>query len=244
MKRLLFWGLLPLVFAQAKAVRRTAPRLSGAGGPVSGYFGSGPEFRLLAVGDSIIAGVGARDLSRAVPGQTASALAVLLGRRVSWSCLGKTGLTSREIRERLVAGVAGAGADLVLLSAGVNDITSLSLLGTWRRDLAGLLRDLRETFPGALIVMAGIPPLWKFPLLPQPTRFVFGLRARDFDQAAREVLGRVPGALYVPVDVEPGPGAFCPDGYHPSEESCTVIGSRIAGRAASALGQGQGGCHA
>ena len=60
MRNLLFWGLFPLLIPQALWVRKTAPRTAPAAGPRSGTVGDGRPIRLVGVGDSIIAGVGAR----------------------------------------------------------------------------------------------------------------------------------------------------------------------------------------
>lgn len=236
MKQLIFWGLLPLVLPQAVYVRRTAPRHPGAGGPDHGAVGSGKRLELLAVGDSIIAGVGSRSLSKALVGRTAQRLSEILGRRVYWSSIGRIGLTSREILERLVPRMPAARADVILVSAGVNDVTSLSTLKDWEQDLADLLDALYRHSPGAIIAVAGIPPLGRFPLLPQPLRALFGIRAQAFDTVAGKVVKKIPGAVYAALAINPEPGAFSRDGYHPSEESYRNIGQLIATRVSEALG--------
>ena len=59
MRNLLFWGLFPFALPQAVYVRRTAPRFAPPDCAPSGRVGSGPPLKIVGIGDSIIAGVGA-----------------------------------------------------------------------------------------------------------------------------------------------------------------------------------------
>ena len=102
MRSMLFWTLFPLVIPQAIRERRNAPRLSGAVGPSSGYVGSGRSLRLPAIGDSIIAGVGADTVAEALPERVAEELAALHECQVSWTVSGLTRATSSGVMSRLL----------------------------------------------------------------------------------------------------------------------------------------------
>ncbi len=190
--------------------------------------GNGEQVRLLAIGDSIIAGVGATKLSLALVGQTATALARTRKCRVAWQALGRSGYDSTKLLERVVPSIPKDGFDYIIVSIGVNDITGLTSIRTWRRNLAALLDALERHSPEALIAVAGIPPLHVFPLLPQPLRAAFGLRGRAFEAASRNVLDNYERSSLVPLNFEPHPSKFSPDGYHPSEESYAEFGEHIA----------------
>ncbi len=228
LRTLLFWATFPFLVPQALYVRRTAPRFAPAGGPAAGSTGDGDDTRLLAIGDSIIAGVGASELPKALVGQTAIALATTKGCRVSWQAFGVSGYDSAKLLERLIPELPTAAYDYIIVSVGVNDITGLTSIRDWRRNLALVLRRLQAHSPNALIAVAGMPPLHGFPLLPQPLRATFGLRARVFDDVARTVAEQHHNTLHVPVDFEPDPEKFAPDGYHPSEESYVEFGRSMA----------------
>ncbi len=228
MRNLVFWLMFPFVSPQALWVRRTAPRFRGAAGPREGVVGSGAPRRLLAIGDSIIAGVGATRLSDALVGQTALALSRALGCRITWSARGRSGARSRTMIEEFLPDLADRHADFVIISIGVNDVTSLTNESTWRKNLADILRILSESYPDAVIAVAGIPPLGGFPLLPQPLRAAFGMRGRSFDQAARRVIAEFPNVIHVPVEFETTPDKFSADGFHPSESSYAVFGEAMA----------------
>ena len=61
--------LAPLLLVQARQAVRRAPRLPGASGPPHGTAGhGGPHRRLLVIGESTAAGVGARAHTHALPG--------------------------------------------------------------------------------------------------------------------------------------------------------------------------------
>ena len=231
----LFWAALPFLVPQALYVRRTAPRFADAGGAREGTAGSGPERRLAAFGDSIIAGVGASDLERALVGRTSSALADRLQCRVRWTAQGHTGANSTRLIRKHLPRLSITDADVVLLSVGVNDVTSLTPMDRWRDNLNELFDHLTTRNGELLVAFTGLPPLGGFPLLPQPLRAVLGLRARLLDQAARETIDSWPQVVHIPVDFDTSPERFAPDGYHPSEESYVTFGEVVADAIATRL---------
>lgn len=228
MKHVLFWGVLLLLLPQALYVRKTAPRFGPAGGESEGSSGDGRQTRLLAVGDSIIAGVGATELSKALVGRTAAAVAASLNCCVSWQALGVSGYNSTKILVQLVPELPDVAVDYIIVSVGVNDITGLTTLSRWRHNLSLLLDKLRAHSPGAVIAVAGMPPLHRFPLLPQPLRATFGMRGRSFDDVVMQVVDELPNTVHVPLDFEPDRHQFAPDGYHPSEKSYEEFGRHMA----------------
>jgi lysophospholipase L1-like esterase len=216
------------VIPQAVKVRRNAPRLDGAAGPTSGSIGSGEKVRLAAIGDSIIAGVGAETVTEALPGQVAVELARLLGCEVSWSSHALIGATSSEVSRRLVPMLPTEPFDVVVLSVGVNDVTSLRTMRQWSTDLGHLLDELEAHSAEAMVTLVGLPPLSSFPLLPQPLRAVMGIRARMFEEAAKFEVSRRQRVVNVPIDIELAPEHFSRDGFHPSPSSYNELGRQIA----------------
>jgi lysophospholipase L1-like esterase len=228
MRSIIFWGLLPFILPQAIYVRKTAPRFSAAAGPRGGTAGSGKNYTLIAIGDSIIAGVGATTLAKALVGQTAEKLSCLLDCKITWQAIGRSGAVSNEVIERLVPQLPDKQPDFMVVSVGVNDATSLSSVARWRQNLAKLLKTLVDYAPAAIIAVAGIPPLRGFPVLPQPMRALFGIRGEIFDRVLQEEIARRKNAVHVPLDFEPEPHMFSADGFHPSEESYQGFGEMVA----------------
>jgi lysophospholipase L1-like esterase len=234
-RSLVFWLLLPFVAVQASRLRRTAPRLQAAAGEARGRTGSGSSLRLLAIGDSIIAGVGATTLDRALVGRTAESLAALHCRTVEWEAHGISGANAHQILAELVPALDPVPADAIIVSVGVNDVTSLSTIRAWKRNLFALVSALRAHSPDAVIVIAGIPPLRAFPLIPEPLRSLIGFRGETLDRVMREVLREQAGVLHAPVVFEIRSDSFCTDGFHPSEQSYVEFGQAMAARIVAQL---------
>ena len=226
--RIAFWALLPLSAMQGLWLRRRATRLPGADGPRRGFSGDGEPLHLLAIGDSIIDGVGTGEVDRSLPVQFAVALAAESRLRVSWRIEGQTGFDIADVIDRLESLPPEPAPDLVLLSVGVNDVTGLSGTRYWRRQVERLLSCLEWRWPGVRIVFAGLPPMALFPLPPQPLRFSLGLRAATLDRIAAEVIESYSNAIHVPTRINPQVHDFCEDGFHPSADSCTLWARELA----------------
>ncbi|WP_344428318.1 SGNH/GDSL hydrolase family protein [Amycolatopsis minnesotensis] len=220
-------ALAPMLLAQGLRVRRTTPRLPGADGPVTG--GDGGGLALLAIGESTVDGVGAPDHERALTGSVAAALAARTGRPVRWQALGRTGANARVVHAELLPRVARA--DLVVIALGVNDTTELRSGAAFRRDLLRLVTGVRRRLGPVPVVLAGVPPMGRFPALPQPLRAVLGLRSGVLASAAAE-LSAVPGVRYVPMPAAMlDPATFAADGFHPGPAAYRIWGDQLAGAA-------------
>ena len=236
--RAAFWLLLPVTAVQGLWLRQRATRLPGAPGErqgVSGATAPGDDLHLLAIGDSIIDGVGTGHVEASLPVQFAAALAERCGRRVQWRVEGASGHAAEDVVERLGTLEPGVPADVVLVSVGVNDVTSLSSTRRWRRNLQRLLGAIRGRWPGAVLLFAGLPPMANFPLPPQPLKFSLGLRAATLDHIARNLVEQDPRALHVPTRIDPERHDFCADGFHPSADSCTLWAQELAAAIAQKL---------
>lgn len=227
--RAVVYALFPVVMSQAFALRRHALNLVPAAGPPAGRIGRGEPLRFLAIGDSIIAGVGARRIQRSTVGHVARFMSGRLAREIDWHAAGMIGAGARRVRRDVVPALPREPYDAILLSVGVNDVLKLERSGRFRRQLLKLLRDLRKHSPHAVIGCLGLPPLDEFPKLRRPLRWIVGLRVRRFDARAREAVARVPNALHIPVHFSPRPDMFSSDGLHPSESSQRRLAKIIAG---------------
>ena len=93
------------------------------------------------------------------------------GNLVNWSCYGVNGDRLKDLLTR-VHSIPEFDGNLVVVSVGVNDVTRLTSLKAWRRDLRALINKLRGRFDRLLFL--GLPPMEDFPILPFPSP---GLRA-------------------------------------------------------------------
>jgi len=206
-------ALGPVLLAQGKRVRRRVPTLPEPPGARAGLVGEGPALRLLILGDSAAAGVGAASQDEALAGQLAVALAPTF--RLQWRLFAFTGATTGQVLRRLEADPPEA-CDVVLTSLGVNDVTGRLPLDAWRRRQERLVDLLRERLGARRILLSGLPPMHRFPALPQPLRWYVGSRARDFNRVLAEIAASRTGCEFLALDHEMmDVSAMASDGFHP-----------------------------
>jgi len=220
--------MLPLLAAQGRRVRRMTPRLPPAAGPDTGVCGDGfpgAPLRLLAVGESPVAGVGVDRHEQAITAALARELAQRLCRPVQWRACGLNGVTVRQAHAQLLPLVPAQPVDILVVAFGVNDSTAFQSAGRWQADLALMLGSLRERCRPAVTLLAGVPPLAQFPGLPQPLRWVLGLKAAALDRVA----ATMPGVRHVPMQSPAGlVGMMASDNCHPSALGCQAWARDLA----------------
>jgi len=240
-----FWPAMLLLLPQALWVRHTTPRFTAAQGSTEGTVmntdecsqgGTVASRQLLGIGDSIIAGVGCAEHKQALTATTAAALATLTGQQIRWQALGKSGADALRILRMLKQCPVAVQPDYIVLSTGVNDVTSLKSCRRWRSDLQGLLEALLGSAPCARVALTAVPPLQHFPALPQPLRSVLGWRAAQFNQVLTAVCAEHPQVGIVGLDFAASQArqGFAADGYHPSIANYAEFG-RMAARTLHAL---------
>ena len=113
--------LAPLLMLQGRRVRATLPELPEAGGERRGVAGSGPPLKLMIVGDSSAAGVGAASQEEALLGRTVAALAASF--EVDYRLVATSGARTELILRRLTR-MPSSPVDVVVSVLGVNDVTA------------------------------------------------------------------------------------------------------------------------
>src|SRR5690242_12394946 len=226
--RAVVYALFPVMLSQAFALRRHALTLVPAAGPSAGKIGRGEPLHFLAIGDSIIAGVGARRVERSTVVHVARLMSGRLAREINWHATGIIGASARRVRRDAIAQLPPRPFDVIMLSVGVNDVLKLERSGRFRRQLLKLIHELHRHSPQAIIGYVGLPPLEAFPKLRRPLRWIVGRRVRRFDMVARQAVTRVPNALHIPVRAAPHAYLFADDGLHPTEPGQRRLGKIIA----------------
>lgn len=218
----------PLLLLQGLYTRRVTPRLPEASGARQGLAGNGARLRLLIVGDSAIAGVGAPTQDEALSGQLVARLAE--GFQVSWQLWAQTGLDSQGLLELLDSQDAQP-FDVAVLGIGVNDVTSSLGADQWLTRQQRLLGVLKDKFAVQQLVISPLPPMHLFPALPQPLRWYLGNRARRFNQHLATLIAAQPSCSLLTLSLAPEAGMMAADGFHPGP----VIYSLWAEHAARAI---------
>ena len=205
-------ALGPLLYVQGKSVRRRVPRLPEPLGSREGTTGFGPDLRLLIVGDSSAAGVGAKHQDEALLGQLVEHLSTSF--TVHWALVARTGATTsstfRHLRE-----LDARRFDIAITSLGVNDVTSGVTRKAWQSQQIALRKLLRERFGVTEIIVSGLPPVHGFPALPQPLRWWLGARARSFDDDLKRDIKIEGGASFLSLRFTDDVSLMASDGFHP-----------------------------
>ncbi len=219
-ERLLLLVLLwPLLWLQARYVRRTTPRMQEPPGLRAGTAGRGSILRLLVAGDSGAAGVGAASQEQALCGQLVSRL----GRHhtVQWCVLAVNGLDSPGLL-KLLQDSPTTRFDVVVLSMGANDATGLCgplQWAQWQQRLAELIAD---RFAPDLLVHSAVPPMHACKALPQPLRWFMGRWARQMNATlAGQIADQHSRSLHWHPESTTSAG-LAMDGMHPSAAGYAV----------------------
>ena len=219
--------LSPLLLIQALRVRKVALQLPEASGPRSGTIGDGSPLRLLIIGDSSAAGVGATTQSQALAGQLATALS--LQNAVQWTLIATTGATTASTLTDLKRHPLPK-VDIVLIILGVNDVTRGGSQSSWTRNHATLRSLVRQKTGARRLFIGQIPPLGAFPLLPNPLRWLLGRRAIRFDAALRAALAHEPDTRYAPLPDMLDIKDMAEDGFHPGPRIYAAWAKELARR--------------
>ena len=207
--------LAPLLIGQGLYVRRTIVRLPEPEGIRKGICGEGPPLRLLILGDSAAAGVGVKQQTEALSGKLIS----ILGNhyRTDWQLLAKTGETTASIMA-LLDQVAFETVDTVLISLGVNDVTSGKSQQRFLSETGHLLHLLRDRFHAKQVIFTSLPPMGLFPALPHPLRWYLGHQSSRFDEGLVTFCQQM-NCDYLDLALKPDPSYMAADGFHPGAKA-------------------------
>jgi lysophospholipase L1-like esterase len=181
---------------------------------------SGSGRRVVWLGDSTAAGVGASGSAGALSSQVADGLDALGAERMSVTVLAVSGARVADVLADQLPKVAGLAPDLVLISVGANDTIHITGRGTFRRTYEDLVRALPAGVP---VVMLGVPDMGAIPRFRQPLRTLAGWRGRRLDTEIRNVAAAT-GAVYADIAGPTGPPFrrhpgryFADDDFHPGD---------------------------
>lgn len=158
-----------------------------------------------------------------------------LGRRVRYANLARVGATSADVEDQQLPAAEAAGADLVTVVCGANDL--LESLHPDPTDYALRLGRIIDRLAPALVVTGTYPPFARFLDLRPRTRQRVEEGLKLFNAAAREVAAER-GALLVEGADHPGAvwrGSFADDGLHPSPSGHQRTAAAVLGVVTAAL---------
>ena len=220
-------ALSPLLIPQGLRIRQRVLVLEEAAGPRAGRLGQGPELRLLILGDSSAAGVGVDYQDNALAGHLTRNIS--RDRTVDWQLWARCGATTQSTLVDLDERPADQ-FDAAVTCLGVNDITRGLSLRRWLAGQRALFERLETRHGVRRIFVTGMPPLGRFPLLPQPMRAILGAQAKRYDMALRAMLTGSPGRLHYSLDLPDDPSLMARDGFHLGARVYAAWGEQLANR--------------
>ncbi|MEO7673066.1 MAG: SGNH/GDSL hydrolase family protein [Pyrinomonadaceae bacterium] len=209
----------PFLYLQGQYTRRKVGLLPDAAGGKTGIAGQGAvTANLLVIGESTIAGLGARTHEFALTGQFAQRLSQRVGKKIDWTVIGKNGVTARRTIDELVPQIPNEIYDYVLIGLGGNDVMKLSSPRKWRRDMTELLGILRKRNPDAAFFLSNCPMIKYSPAMPHPIRFILWELSKLHDANIKDLTTHMENVFYYPQPVDVHLEGFFADGIHPSEQ--------------------------
>ncbi len=196
---------------------------------------SATPVRVLWLGDSTAAGVGATSPSRAVSAGVGRRLAEARRVTIDVRVIAKSGARVGDVAREQSPRVAELAPDVVVISIGANDTIHLTSVGAFRSKYEQVLDELeRDGVAASRVVVVGVPDMGAPPRLRQPLRAIVGLRGRRLDREARNI-ARDHGARYVDLFAETSSQFradhdryFAADKYHPSDDGYALWAKVIA----------------
>ena len=238
-------GLGALAFGVLAAQVRVAKRRVGprrAATPYAdGRYGStrGTSLRLVLVGDSSAAGLGATDPGRTSGALLALWLAEVSGRPVNLTNVAEVGADSRDLAAQVERAMQ-LRPHLAVVMIGANDVTHRVRVTTSARFLRDAVTALQDA--GCEVVVATCPDLGTVRPLPQPLRWTGRRLSRRL--AAAQAIAVVEGGgravilgdiLGPEFDKRPDE-MFSEDRFHPSDEGYAAAAEALAPSVFAALG--------
>ncbi|MEX3010378.1 SGNH/GDSL hydrolase family protein [Hoeflea sp. TYP-13] len=212
---LVSWLLAPVALVQGMLLRSRTPRLQPPDGRPFGQVGSGsePAYRLLVIGDSSAAGVGADHIDETVGAQLAQILHEQTGDAVSWRNAGSNSAICEEVRDHVVPNLERLPYTHIIVAAGTNDMKNFLTAKRFKKGFGGLLYALRAKWPEAAIIWSPMIDMRTVPSLPAALANILEMRARIINRKGRQ-LCRERYAIAAPQLQTLDSSGFSVDGFH------------------------------
>jgi lysophospholipase L1-like esterase len=241
---LLSWLLVPIAIFQAMGVRRRTPRLQPPPGRTTGAAGRAgePRFRILVLGDSSAAGVGADHMNDTLAPKLARRLADHFETGATWRTAGANSATTEELRDFIAPNIVAEPYTHIVILAGTNDMKNFLPRRRFDDGFGGLLFALHAKWPDATLIWSPIIDMGDVPALPRALRRILNLRVAMLNELGRQ-LCRERFAIAAPQLATHDLEGFAVDGFHASAKGYSYWADLVAGVVIEAENRRASGLH-
>ena len=179
---------MPIVYIQGRIIKKKVPKLPEAIG-IEGKVSRDThrKLRLLCLGESSMAGVGANTHEEAIGGSLAKSLALKLNAQVYWRVYARNGYTAKRLRFKILPKITERDFDIIVVALGANDAFAFNSPKTWRKNIISMLKDTQALFPKTPIVFMNMPPIKEFPAFSELIQFTVGNLVDMYGEVLEEV---------------------------------------------------------
>lgn len=223
--------LLPIMYFQGKRIRANVPYLpaaKGSEGKVLADFKNGKSLRLVAIGESTIAGVGVETHEEGLTGSLAKELSLLLETSIHWKVYAESGYTAAAVLEKIIPHINDDDIDIIVIGLGGNDAFTLSSPTQWIQNIRLLIETLQSKFPTTSIVFCNMPPIKEFPAFTPLIKFTIGNLVEILGEELEKLMKDYEAVFYFgelitlngwikKYNIDAESSSFFSDGVHPSK---------------------------
>ncbi|MCC0036888.1 MAG: SGNH/GDSL hydrolase family protein [Hoeflea sp.] len=211
---LVSWVLVPVAVSKGLGVRRVVPRLPPPRGRPRGQSGEGDaDIRILVVGDSSAAGVGADRIEETLGPQVAAILGEATGKAVAWRNAGANSAIAAQVRDHVIPHIEERDFTHVIVTVGTNDAKNFVTRSAFKKAFGGLLYAIHARWPEARVYWSPVVDMPDVPALPSSLAFILGLRAQIINAMGIQLCRERNAIALERLPVE-GAEGFAVDGFH------------------------------
>lgn len=189
---------------------------------------------LTVLGDSTAIGAGATSARLTFPYLVMQDKLLPKYATVKYNNRAVSGYRARDIVTYTLNDAVKDQPDLVFISIGTNDVTSLTETARYIASLKTVLDRLTAETPARIVVL-GIPAVNTAPLLVFPYPQFLDIFTRRLIKAENTLLSTYPAGRILPVELYNSvgptfarqPGLFATDGYHPNDQGYAVWAKEV-----------------
>ncbi len=188
------------------------------------FLGTGTPLTYVVMGDSTAVGQGG-DYENGIARSSAQLLAEQY--KVSFYNFAISGARTEDVKREQLQKAVSLNPDIVLISAGANDVTHLTDIKSVMNDITEIFHKLRSVNPKIKIIITGSPAMGTVPRFAQPLRYIAKLRTNELNKAF-ERLNQEEDFIFAPIAARTSnifsekPELYAKDNFHPNNEGYRV----------------------